>query len=256
MGVTAWPIVVFATKLLLVGAVALLIAVSLWALDHALRHGVVFETKPGPVRTRSEAPLRYWLYIAGQLLFVAAASVMIHFFINVGEPSERPAANTREEQPAPARPSDESYDRAGADSLVLASASAPKPRTPTIVGPDTVRLIESKVVMPRTAKPLVAYDRFYMLRTIRNQDGRLRDVVEGRFMLREPDRAHFREGAVAVPGVPNAFTIKRGGRLPDVADGGCTVVTIFFDLATRAPIGIVEQYEGAKPEPAVCNGYD
>jgi hypothetical protein len=110
---TLWPIIVFAIKLLLVGAVAPLIAVSLWTLFHALRHGAVFETKPGPIRTRAQTPLRYWLYIVSQLIFVAATVVMIHVFINLGDRRELPATNTREEQPvSPARPNDESYDRA------------------------------------------------------------------------------------------------------------------------------------------------
>ncbi len=111
-----WSILVFAIKLMLVGAIALLIAVSLWTLNHALRHGAVFETKPGAVRTRAQTPVRYWLYIVGQLLFIAAGAVMIHFFIHLGDRRELPETIIREEQPkAPARPNDESYDRADVD---------------------------------------------------------------------------------------------------------------------------------------------
>jgi hypothetical protein len=54
--------------------------------------------------------------------------------------------------------------------------------------------------------------------------------------------------------VANAFTIERGGMLPNVADGGCSVVTIFFDVATGNLVEIKEDYEGAKPQLAVCNG--
>lgn len=108
-----WTILVSVIKVLLVGSIAMLIAVSLWALDHALRKGAVFEAGPGPVRTRAHTPLRYWLYIVGQLLFVAAGAVMIHTFIYLGERREPPEKIIREEQPnAPVRPNDESYDRA------------------------------------------------------------------------------------------------------------------------------------------------
>ncbi|MDZ4870426.1 MAG: hypothetical protein SGI91_24130 [Alphaproteobacteria bacterium] len=113
-----WPIVVFVIKLMVVGATALMIAMNLWMLDHALRHGAVFEANPGRIRTRAQTPLRYWLYIASNVLFVAASAVMIHVFIQLGEPRGQPATNTREEQRSPSAPvpaNDESYDRADAD---------------------------------------------------------------------------------------------------------------------------------------------
>jgi hypothetical protein len=137
--------------------------------------------------------------------------------------------------------------------LVGATIATPKANGPSVIGPDTVRLIENKVVMPRGADPLAEYDRFYMLITVPDKGRPSRDVVQGRFMLRTQG-THFRKGAVAVPGIPNTFTIERGGRLPNIADGGCYVVTVYFDLTSGELMELV-QYEGAKPELAICNGY-
>jgi hypothetical protein len=132
---TLWPIVVFVIKLTVVGAMALMIAMTLWMLDHALRHGAVFEASPGRIRTRAQTPLRYWLYIASKVLFVAATAVMIHVVIQLGERREQPATNTREEQrspSAPVRANDESYDRADADVSGAPSAATSQrlPLTP------------------------------------------------------------------------------------------------------------------------------
>lgn len=118
-------------------------------------------------------------------------------------------------------------------------------------------MIESKVVMPRGASPLADYDRFYMLRTFTPKGLRPRDVVEGRFMSKEIGVGYRRTppaNATPVPGIPDAFTIERGGTLPNVADGGCNIVTIFFDVSTNKLLEIQKDYEGAKPELAMCNG--
>jgi len=82
---TLWPILVFAIKLLVVGATALMLAVTLWLLAHALRHGAVMDLKTGPIRTRAQTPVRYWLYVVWHVLFAAATVVMIHTFIRLGE---------------------------------------------------------------------------------------------------------------------------------------------------------------------------
>ena len=146
--------------------------------------------------------------------------------------------------------------------LMLALAgltiAAPNGDAPSVVGPETVRLIESKVVMPGGASPLADYDRFYMLRTFTPKGTGPRDVVEGRFMSKEIGVGYRRTRpayAKPVPGIPDAFTIERGGTLPNVADGGCSVVTIFFDVTSARLIEIQEDYDGAKPELAVCNGH-
>lgn len=96
---TLSPIIVFAIKLPFVAFLALAIALTLWMVEHALRHGAVFETKPGPIRTRADTPLRYWLYIIWKLLFVAASAVMIHVIIQLGEPRDRPAAQQTSSMP-------------------------------------------------------------------------------------------------------------------------------------------------------------
>lgn len=132
-------------------------------------------------------------------------------------------------------------------SIIGAGASQKQAK---IITAPTVRLIESQMVMPRGAAPLMNYDRYYML----NRIGEL-VVVEGRFMQRDPYERQPPEGSRPVPGVPGAFTIQRGGRLPDVADGGCSVVTILFDIRTRKLLPV--QWEGDKQEPelGICNGF-
>ena len=107
-----WPIVVFAIKLVLVGATALMMAFTFWLLYHALRNGAVLERKRGPVRTRTQTPLRFWLYVAWQVLVIVSQAVMIDVIIHLGDPPMLPAAAPQEEPDrSPARPNDEAYDR-------------------------------------------------------------------------------------------------------------------------------------------------
>jgi len=110
---TLWPAALFAVKLIAVAAMALMIAVSLWLLEHTLRQGATPETKPGgPIYTRSTTPWRYGLFIARKLMFVAAIAVLIHAVIHLGRAPAQPAAAVQEEKPhAPARANDEAYDR-------------------------------------------------------------------------------------------------------------------------------------------------
>lgn len=82
---TLWSIASFAIKLSLVGILALMLAMSLWMLGHALSRGVVPETRPGgSIRTRAQTPLRYWLYVIWQVLFIAGVAVMINVFFHLG----------------------------------------------------------------------------------------------------------------------------------------------------------------------------
>jgi len=128
-----------------------------------------------------------------------------------------------------------------------AAASAKDP--PSIITAPTVRSIESQVVMPRGADRLASYDRYYMLDWIEQ-----REVVAGRFLQRLPYRRRERSGAVPVPGIPGAFTVARGGRLPNISDGGCTVVTIYFDIGTWKMIPIQYMGDEDEPELGLCNG--
>ncbi|MFM9862373.1 MAG: hypothetical protein ACKVRO_02090 [Micropepsaceae bacterium] len=64
--------------LIVVGSMALLLAVALAVLAYTLKRGALPETKDGLVYTRVHNPIRFWLSICGQVLFIAATAVMVH----------------------------------------------------------------------------------------------------------------------------------------------------------------------------------
>ena len=130
--------------------------------------------------------------------------------------------------------------------LAVVSAAAARDRTPpSIVTPATVRLIESRVVMPGRAEPLANYDRYYLLRTLFGVE-----IVHGRFVLRSLG-AQVPAGAEPVPDVPGAFTVPRGGQLPQIADDGrCAVVSVYLNVETRKFVRV--QIDDDEPGPAVC----
>lgn len=133
--------------------------------------------------------------------------------------------------------------------LVLATAAASAEKLPSMITAPTVRYIESQVVMPRGAEPLASYDRYYMLDWIERNE-----VVVGRFLERLPHGHVRRPGAIPVPGIPGAFTVPRGGRLPQISDGGCSVVTVYFDTATWKMLQVQWEGEEGEPEFGICNG--
>jgi|JI10StandDraft_1071094.scaffolds.fasta_scaffold11203_6 hypothetical protein len=111
-----------------------------------------------------------------------------------------------------------------------------------------VQAIEQQVVMPPGAQPLHEYNRFYVRRQLSD-----RDVVQGRFLLRRP--YYPQRSGFALEGIPNAYATTEQS-LPIVMDGGCTVVTVFFDVATMTLLPLAQ--EGMAGEDAtglaVCNG--
>jgi hypothetical protein len=136
--------------------------------------------------------------------------------------------------------------------LVLAvtvAASSSAKDLPSIITAPTVRSIESQIVMPRDARPLANYDRYYMLQWIGRDE-----FVVGRFLERLPHRRRERAGTLPVPGILGAFTVARDGRLPDIADGGCTVVTIYFEVSTWKVMPVQYMGDDDEPELAICNG--
>lgn len=121
------------------------------------------------------------------------------------------------------------------------------------ISPATIRLIERQVVMPARAEPLHAYDRYYK-RTFLPGLGKSpgRPAIEGRFMLRKEFADHWRNESVPVEGIPGAF-VATGEYLPSVADAGCAIVTVDFDVASARLVEIKE--EGVdEPALAICNG--
>jgi len=135
---------------------------------------------------------------------------------------------------------------------LAACASAPEP--PSLHAPasevhaDTISHIEARISMPRGAQPLEAYDRYYAVERIDD-----RNIVKGVFLLRsafgdvdraglEPltDRAHVYRGAAA--------------NMPAVADGGCAVVTTYFDTQSSHFLQLEADPRDHLTAPAVCNG--
>ena len=107
----------------------------------------------------------------------------------------------------------------------------------------TVREIERQVVMPDGSRPLSEYDRYYATTELSGLG-----VITGVFLYRSTHDYRGR-GSRAVAGVPHAFTTHS---LPVLADGGCSVVTIIFNLRTRKLTPIA--YDGERVTLAVCNG--
>ena len=113
-----------------------------------------------------------------------------------------------------------------------------------IVSADLVRTIERQVIMPRRAQPLPAYDRYYSVAT---SHGRMR--VVGTFALHSEWGAELTGAPVS--GVAGAY---RG--VVRIDDGGCSVVTIVYDLHLRRFLRLAEGgfVDRNGSELASCNG--
>jgi|GEM_PF-6357543 len=134
--------------------------------------------------------------------------------------------------------------------LVAAACSFTKdadpPDAPSIVSTDTIGVIEARVVLPPSAEPLEAYDRYYALERIGQHN-----LVHGVFLLRRSFGDVDRTGMVSLGSRPNVY---RGAStdLPIVADGGCAVVSVVFDPVSSSFVQIEE--ESGAQFTAVCNG--
>ena len=102
--------------------------------------------------------------------------------------------------------------------------------------------------MPTGARPLGEYDRYYSGVRLSGREG-----VQGVLLLREAF-AHVNRGAMApVEGMANVY---RGdaNAMPLVADGGCSVVTLYFDLASQEFVELHREGLSVERARAVCNG--
>jgi hypothetical protein len=125
------------------------------------------------------------------------------------------------------------------------------------VDPDMVTTIESQAVLPPGAAKLADYDRYYGRATMAfltpTESGE-RDVIAGVWLKRGPTMPR-QNGAVPIPGHAGAFSLGSNGNLPLVSDGGCSVLTLYFDIKTQTFL-----FRGARPPSAtppitaVCNG--
>jgi hypothetical protein len=87
-----------------------------------------------------------------------------------------------------------------------------------------VEKIESRMVMPKGARPLTAYQRFYAVTEINNTP-----VVRGVFVFGGGAQLVMRY-ADPVSGAPGAHAMKSGRNIPAIMGGGCSVVETVFDL--------------------------
>jgi hypothetical protein len=125
------------------------------------------------------------------------------------------------------------------------------------VDPALVAKIESTSVLPPGAAKLADYDRYYGRATMAfltpTESGE-RDVIAGVWLKRGPTMPR-QNGAVPIPGHAGAFSLGSDGNLPLVSDGGCSVLTVYFDLKTQTFL-----FRGPRPPvatppiTAVCNG--
>lgn len=118
-----------------------------------------------------------------------------------------------------------------------------------LISADTVRAIERQVVMPRGAAPISSYRRFYARTRIGG-----RDAIMGVFLIKSAYGQHDAAAATPVPGVADAF-VTEADEVPQIADGGCAEVTIYFDLALQRLLPVRPQEGDASEEQlGICNG--
>ena len=133
--------------------------------------------------------------------------------------------------------------------VTLALATLPRAFAQNSASEVTIRAIEYQVVMPRRAWSLDLYDRYY---APDNVDGR--EIIVGVFLLRSSFGGRARDGAAPASTIANAFTTSRS-QLPTILDGGCSVVTVYFDVATQRLLPVHLEGVDADPELGVCNGH-
>jgi len=132
--------------------------------------------------------------------------------------------------------------------VTSALAVAPSAFAQKTVSEAMVRAIENQMVMPRRAKELELYDRYYAYDHVSG-----REVIAGVYVLRKSSEARVVDGAAPVPNVKNAFTTPQE-YMPPIVDGGCSVVRLYFDLTTESLIWIRNEGSDAF-ELGVCNGH-
>lgn len=80
-----WTLVVYLIKVPIVGFMALAIALSASLVNDALRDGATFAVNPARSIKRAQAPLRYWLYVVGHILFAALVAAAIYLILITGD---------------------------------------------------------------------------------------------------------------------------------------------------------------------------
>ncbi len=137
------------------------------------------------------------------------------------------------------------------------AAAAHAQNSDAAVDPALVAKIESTSVLPPGAARLADYDRYYgraMMAFLAPDGSGERSVIAGVWLKHGPTMPR-QNGATAIPGQAGAYSLGPDGNLPLVMDGGCSVLTLYFDLKTQTFL-----FRGARPPAAtpaytaVCNG--
>jgi hypothetical protein len=134
-----------------------------------------------------------------------------------------------------------------AAALMACATAAAEPEAES-VALETIATMEARAQMPRGAQALEAYDRYYAPHRI--DDG---NVVRGVFLLRSSFGDIDRPGMTAVPEMQNVY---RGAAedIPVVADGGCAVVTMYFDVQLNHFLQLEAAARDHVTAPSLCNG--
>ena len=131
---------------------------------------------------------------------------------------------------------------------VLARIDAEEAAPAVVVTDEAIRTIEARIEMPPDARPLDEYDRYYSGVRLSGREG-----VQGVLLLRRAFGDINRDAMTAVDGMANVY---RGDAdsLPLVSDGGCSVVTLYFDLASQQFVELHREGLSIERARAVCNG--
>ena len=97
-----------------------------------------------------------------------------------------------------------------------------------------VEALERSVKLPAGTKPLDAYDRYYALETVVG-----RRMIEGMYQESsdDDDLASYQRGdrdpvKYSPPRKGRRHLLAKASSLPDIADGECSVIHVYWDIAT------------------------
>jgi len=105
--------------------------------------------------------------------------------------------------------------------------------------------VEQSVIMPEGADELGNYTRYYSLS---DRDGK--EIMIGIFVISDWD---IEPNRIPIQGLSDAYFVESDQHLPIIMDGGCDVVTIYFDLQD----GRLIEFTGSgiiATDLATCNG--
>ncbi|MBI1361710.1 MAG: hypothetical protein GC155_15640 [Alphaproteobacteria bacterium] len=140
---------------------------------------------------------------------------------------------------------------------LAAAAQTPQTGSDAPVDPALVAKIEQTAVLPTGALKLADYDRYYGRATmpfLTKDSAGDHDVIAG-VWLKRGAFGPVQRGAREIAGDAGAYAIVGDGNLPLVFDGGCNVITLYFDLKTQTFLFRGVRPSASQPDAsAVCNG--